>query len=242
MAPSNALTWPVQVTRSQADCGSKGCLGPYDPSWVSPPQAVWFSYMTELGVQGAAQAYQNVLAAVTGQSQAMAATASPGVNPNTYGQTSTSTAPTSPTAHPQAVQGTSMGQFTLFNQTTGNSSVFRVGDTYLVQITGATPNTTVYATGTFNGSTTTNNMGSTDGSGNFQLSGQMYQNDVGQWQEVWDVGNAQVGSVSFQVILPQQTVNAQSGGMPVAPQGSVASYTPGGTTGPTIPPVQVIQT
>jgi len=72
----------------------------------------------------------------------------------------------------------------LTNTTRGGSTVFYVGDNWTLSIGGGLPNAAVI--GIANGNFTP--YGSTDGNGNWSLSGYMSQGDVGQWSESWTVG------------------------------------------------------
>jgi hypothetical protein len=70
------------------------------------------------------------------------------------------------------------------NTTRGGSTVFYVGDTWTVTITGGAPSSAVQVC--IPGSCSTE--GDTDGYGNFGLSGYMASWDVGTWNETWSVG------------------------------------------------------
>jgi hypothetical protein len=78
------------------------------------------------------------------------------------------------------------------------SNALQVGDTWLVSITGATPNAPVTATV----GSSTSPMGTTDSSGNFSLAGTARSQDVGTWNESWSVGGAPSGSFGFTVSAP----------------------------------------
>jgi hypothetical protein len=81
-----------------------------------------------------------------------------------------------------------------FTSSRGGNAL-QVGDTWLVSITGATPNAQVTAKV---GSDVTP-MGTTDAAGNFTLSGAARTADVGSWNESWFVGGVPSGSFSFTV-------------------------------------------
>ena len=98
---------------------------------------------------------------------------------------------------PGASGGTVVFSFT--NLTSGNTSVFNVGDRWQIQISGAQPNAPVSLTGGQNGGNITTAMGTTDSSGSFATNGQMSAAEVGSWTEKWTVGGAQVASFSFTV-------------------------------------------
>lgn len=88
-------------------------------------------------------------------------------------------------------------------------SGYGVGDTWSMSISGATPNSPVTISASQNGSSMgTSSFGSTDGSGNWSLSGQFGTNNVGVWSESVMVGGSVVGGLNFtvtQVTTPAQT-------------------------------------
>ena len=95
----------------------------------------------------------------------------------------------------------------LFITSRGNNSLL-VGDTWTIQINGAPPNTPVTVTGNSCGNctdSTTTSMGSTDGIGNFLLSGTIAAASVGVWGQQWSVGSQAVGHIAFTVAaaIPQ---------------------------------------
>jgi len=67
----------------------------------------------------------------------------------------------------------------IVNTTRGGSTVFYVGDTWTVSITGGAANSQVEVNGYAEGYT--------DASGGFSLNGYMASNDVGTWNETWTV-------------------------------------------------------
>ncbi|MBZ5580905.1 MAG: hypothetical protein LAQ30_01645 [Acidobacteriia bacterium] len=140
----------------------------------------------------------------------------------------TSTQPTSP--QPTATQPTSSqttivvinpGRLSLSNTSRQNSDYsFQVGDSFLVEITGASPRQPVTVGANRAGSpVSTSQVGSTDASGNFRLMGQMADEHVGFWEEVWKVGGVTTGGVSFAVARPTVMV-------PVSQQPDSQSTTP----------------
>lgn len=86
-----------------------------------------------------------------------------------------------------------------FLSSTGNAARFNVGDYWTVNIQGGAPNSPVTAVGGMNGAKNVTVMGSTDASGSFSLQGQMTADQIGSWQEQWNVGNAAAGFVAFTV-------------------------------------------
>ncbi len=120
--------------------------------------------------------------------------------------------PTPTVATPGATRGGTLS----FTSSSGSTSL-RVGDTWTVKITGASPNAAVAVSGSMPGSTFEfTRMGVTDGNGNFTKSGTVGIGDVGAWQESWYVnaggraGNALAGSVSF-TVSPVLAANGGAG-------------------------------
>jgi hypothetical protein len=76
---------------------------------------------------------------------------------------------------------------------------YNVGDTWTIKISGAVPGKSVSVNGGMNGTVSNTKMGSTDGAGNFVLSGRFDNSSVGSWAEDWAVDNSLVGSLRFMV-------------------------------------------
>jgi hypothetical protein len=153
----------------------------------------------------------------------------------------TSTTPIAPTPYVQTSGGsntpTSSGRpvLSFTNLTSGNNSVFNVGDRWQIQITGAAPNAAVSVTGGQGGASSTAAMGTTDSSGSFSMNGQMSAAQVGPWTEQWIVNGSSIGSFSFTVSSTSSTSTAAATGGSVT--GSMsdllsASTTVGGTSIP----------
>jgi len=87
-----------------------------------------------------------------------------------------------------------------FTSSRGGTAL-QVGDTWLVAITGATPNSPVTVSGSGNtGTFGATSMGSTDSNGNYSKSGAVGTGELGSWSEQWAVGGVPSGSsVSFSV-------------------------------------------
>jgi len=86
-----------------------------------------------------------------------------------------------------------------FTSSRGSNSL-QVGDTWLVSITGASPNMPVTVSGSMpSGAFSGSAMGSTDGAGNFSKAGAVSAADIGNWAENWAVGGVSSGAVSFSV-------------------------------------------
>jgi hypothetical protein len=85
------------------------------------------------------------------------------------------------------------GRVTFTSSRGGNT--LQVGDTWLVSISGATPNKQVTA----KVGTDTTPMGTTDAGGNFTLAGTARTADVGAWNETWAVGGVPSDGFSFTV-------------------------------------------
>lgn len=88
----------------------------------------------------------------------------------------------------------------LTNQTSGSLSNNHVNDVWLLTVTGP-PNSPVYVTGAQNGAALSESqLGSTDANGNFQLYGQWYSDNTGQWVENYAVGRYPwAGTLQFTV-------------------------------------------
>ena len=126
----------------------------------------------------------------------------------------------------------------IFTSSRGGTNAFQVGDTWQVQITGATPNSPVTVSGSMPGSTFSGtSMGSTDNSGNFSKSGTFDTSTVGSWQETWAVGGAQSGTISFTVAAATtptgQSIISSSGAASGGGTATGGSTNAGSTTGST---------
>ena len=136
---------------------------------------------------------------------------------------------TSPPVDTPPVAGGSL----LFENLTspGNLSNFNIGDKWQITITQASAGQPVTVTGGLNGTSATNQMGTTDAAGTFRLAGQFTADQVGLWQESWAVGGSPSGFVAFSV-LPAAVIT-KSPPAPVPPSGVVTPpvVTPPATTG-----------
>jgi hypothetical protein len=108
-------------------------------------------------------------------------------------------------SHTTATSPAPSGGHVTFTSSRG-SNALQVGDTWLVSITGATPNAPV----TVNAGGATTQMGTTDANGNFSLSGTARTADIGSWNELWSVGNLNSGAFQFTVSAP--AAGAATGG------------------------------
>ena len=116
---------------------------------------------------------------------------------------------TQPAAQPAAQSAPSAsGGHVTFSSSRG-SNALQVGDTWLVSITGATPNSPVSVTA--GGAAT--QMGTTDANGNFSLAGTARTQDVGTWNESWSVGGLNSGAFQF-TIAPVSTSALQNATVP----------------------------
>lgn len=168
--------------------------------------------------------YAEVMARCNQQAEIQSAPMNPVVSYYTPG---TPAVPVSLAARPTAARG---GQLS-FTSSRGGTAL-QVGDTWLVAITGASPNSPVTVSGSGNtGSFGATSMGSTDSNGNYSKSGAVGAGEVGSWSEQWAVGGVPSGSVSFSVskaITPQ-------GGLVVPPlvtRTEPLLVTPGGAVVP----------
>jgi hypothetical protein len=140
----------------------------------------------------------------------------------------TSTTPIAPTAYTPAASGSAGGGpavFSFTNLTSGNNSVFNVGDRWQIQISGAAPNAPVSLAGGQNGANTTTAMGTTDSTGSFATNGQMTAAEVGSWTEAWTVGGVPISSFGF-TVNPAPGVAATGGSV----TGSMADLLSASTT------------
>jgi hypothetical protein len=115
-------------------------------------------------------------------------------------------------------QATPSGGHVTFTTSRG-SNALQVGDTWLVSITGASPNTQVTATV----GTNTTPMGTTDSSGSFSLAGTARTQDIGPWNESWAVGGVPSGAFSFTISPVAAGAPSGSSGGTSAGGGSAAS-------------------
>jgi hypothetical protein len=120
------------------------------------------------------------------------------------------------------------GQLTF--TTSKGTAALQVGDTWLVAISGASPNSPVTVSGSGPGGAFSNTpMGSTDGSGNFSKSGSVGTAEIGSWSEQWAVGGAPSGAFSFTVAaVPTSPVIFKSGTTDGSTPGGAAAS--GGST------------
>lgn len=109
-----------------------------------------------------------------------------------------SASPVSPYVAPPA-QAVAMRPGTLAFATSRGGSLLYPGDTWTVSIRGASPNLTVSVEGGKDGASAQTVMGATDPDGNFNLSGTISADQVGNWQETWYVSSQRAGSFSFTV-------------------------------------------
>ena len=109
-------------------------------------------------------------------------------------------------AQTQASAPSASGGHVTFTSSRGGNQL-QVGDTWLVSITGASPNAPVTATV----GTNTTPMGKTDSSGSFSLAGTARTQDIGPWNESWAVGGVPSGAFSF-TISAVPSAPASSGG------------------------------
>ena len=119
--------------------------------------------------------------------------------------------------------------------TSGGSSP-KVGDTFQVAITGATPNARVSVSGSGpGGAFSGTSMGTTDGSGNFSKSGTFDASTVGNWSETWSVNTTQssvsLPTLSF-TVAPAVAVT-QGGKTIISSSGTSADGTSAGTSSST---------
>ncbi len=97
----------------------------------------------------------------------------------------------------------------ILNKTSGNTSIFKVGDKWEITVKGA-PNTDVYVVGGIDGEQVKNKMGRTDANGILKLSGTISSDQAGDWNESWYVGNDKVGQIDFTVVEKTTAVSSDT--------------------------------
>jgi hypothetical protein len=112
------------------------------------------------------------------------------------------------------------------------SNALQVGDSWLVSITGATPNAPV----TVNAGGSTTQMGTTDANGNFSLSGTARTQDIGPWNELWSVGGLNSGAFQFTISAPASgsTAAGAAAGSPAAGTSTSAGSAAGASSSSTV--------
>jgi len=162
-----------------------------------PPLDVWFQYMTQLQVASLASIQAANLAAAIAYANAQGG-ANPGTQPGSYNGGSTG-------------GGATAARLTF--TTSRGGSTLQPGDGWVIQITGAAPNSQVTGYSMQpNGQSGTSPFGNTDSQGNFRLTGTVDASSVGNWQETWYVGGQSVGSFSFTVAAGGSGGGSSSGG------------------------------
>lgn len=117
-----------------------------------------------------------------------------------------------------------------FRNLTHPGQDFQAGDSFQLQITGAKPNQPVAVYAEQNGvpATSPTSMGSTDGSGNFSITGTEASGDVGSWLERWTVAGVEVSGSPLAFTVSAAPAPAAPGKAPVsvAPQTGPAPMPP----------------
>jgi len=148
-----------------------------------------------------------------------------------------STAPaTSATSTPAPAAKTYTASIALNNLSRPGQS-FQVGDLYQVVISGAAPNAPVTNSASQNGASLgTTSYGSTDGSGNFTISGTLQSEHVGSWIEQWTVGGTQqIRTLSFSVTAAPGTTAATTTTDSSSSSSSASTGTPVGSNYAVLP-------
>ncbi len=84
------------------------------------------------------------------------------------------------------------------------------GDSWMVQLSGAPPNSPVTIKGGPNGNLVSQLAGNTDLLGRKQLSGKFIDSQIGDWEQIWYISGQEVGRIAFTVI-PNPTIAFTSG-------------------------------
>src|SRR5712671_1392598 len=93
----------------------------------------------------------------------------------------------------------------------GDVNVWRVGESWVIQVTGPASQA-VFVQGGQNGAMITTQMGATDSTGKFSLSGTMTADQIGHWTERWWIGDAAPASLaqfSFEVLAAPTPARSQ---------------------------------
>jgi hypothetical protein len=110
--------------------------------------------------------------------------------------------------------------------TSRGGNALQVGDTWLVAITGASPNSPVTVSGSMpSGAFSGTPKGSTDANGNFSVAGSIDSSQIGAWSETWAVGGATSGAFAFTVSAPSlvATTGTPAGGGAASGGGTTTS-------------------
>jgi hypothetical protein len=108
------------------------------------------------------------------------------------------------------INSTPIGTLTFSPSRSGG--ILYPGDTWTITISGAQPNQSILVTGGVGGAQNKTPTGTTDGSGNFSLSGTIDSTEIGIWNEVWSVNGVTVGSIAFTVAATPPTGSPSGGG------------------------------
>lgn len=199
------------------------CPPPFDPVCVGPAQAAvlacqeaWHTDPTGCGVLVCDSSGNPVRVQPSGPA---AVPPSPVVSPR----------PNPPPPAPAMIYSPQLS----FTSSRGGTAL-QVGDSWQISITGAPPNTAVSVTGGKTGVQTTTVMGTTDGAGNFSISGTFTPDQVATWSEIWQVGESRVGSlIAFTVSPPPNPAAPPASNPPPAvPASSSAGGGPSVDFGP----------
>lgn len=100
------------------------------------------------------------------------------------------------------------GQISMVDLVTGRATDFTSGDTFALQITGATPNAPVVVTASWG----TINEGTTDASGQYLLTDIVPADTVGPQSQQWTVGGQPVSPspLTFNILAPPTQAAAQA--------------------------------
>lgn len=129
---------------------------------------------------------------------------------------------------PQPATPVAPGVVSIQNSTRSGSTQFVVGDAWLIQIRGASPNQPVSATSSQNGQTHAGeSFGNTDAYGNFSISGVMAADQIGTWAQQWFVGGKSSGVLQFVVLQAPGASGTQS----TTPQSYTNTPTPNNVSG-----------
>lgn len=143
----------------------------------------------------------------------------------------TPASPATPTAAPPAA---AYSPHVSLANTSRPGQGFQVGDSFLLTISGAQPNSAVTVTALQNGAGgSTTPMGSTDANGNYSTNGTMASAQIGTWMETWAVAGSPISPLAFSVAAAPSAAAGNTGSGYTAP--ASGSATPGATPSTTVP-------
>lgn len=198
-----------------------GCTSATDPLQIDCQPTLHGSYELPNSPSPCASGYPGWVLSTDGTWTWCGSGPAPAYNPsNAPTSTSTTSLMTPPVA--SAPASATAPTTAVLSNTSRPGQSFQVGDSWSLQITGA-PNSPVSDAATQNGqSLGSTPYGSTDGNGNFSLTGTFTSATAGTWSEAWTVGGVAAPTLNFTVGNPSATV-APSSSISTQPTGATAA-------------------